>query len=235
MKTIDINYIDYKSITKEYACIFIDANVWLLQLKKQIYTTTRYEPNHEDKKFQKTTDFIEKILELNITNQPAPKIAITSLLLSELSNRYLRDIAMYNFFKNKFEKEELEKRQSEKQNFKEYYQKKNFKKDYQKKEEDCEKQLIIFLEFFTQNESCFELFDDNFSALGVSNIIKGIQENNIDFNDYYFYCIAKKHKLPIVTNDGDFNKFLDIDIITQNQDVLITRKIFEPSKNKKHK
>lgn len=214
METIDINDIDYKDITKKYTCIFIDANVWLLQLKKQTYTSTRYELSQADRKFQKTTDFIEKILELNITNQPASKIAITSLLLSELSNRYLRDIAMANYFKNDKDKEM-----------------KNFKKDYQKTE-DCEKQLINFLDFFTQNESCFQLFDDDFSALGMSNIIKGIQENNIDFNDYYFYCIAKKHKLPILTNDGDFNKFLDIDMITQNKEILQKRSLFKSNKKK---
>jgi hypothetical protein len=59
-----INLIDIN----QFPCYLLDTNVWLLQLKKQLYKTEAYIKDQADRKYEATTNFIEKILELNILN-----------------------------------------------------------------------------------------------------------------------------------------------------------------------
>ena len=90
------NIKDITEIQKEihqYGCYFLDSNVWIGYLEKQ----------HLEKPFgyEKYITFIDEIVRLNQVENPKkipPKIAITSLLLSEVINRYVRDIAMQLFF-----------------------------------------------------------------------------------------------------------------------------------------
>lgn len=80
-----------------YPYYFIDTNVWIAELKQASITVGGIEQNY--------TNFFEAIISLNQLEGKAakkaknqPKILITSLLLSEIINTYLRRIAMYLCF-----------------------------------------------------------------------------------------------------------------------------------------
>ena len=67
--------------------------------------------------------------------------------------------------------------------------------------------------------SFFQKLDDNFSQLDISNIYD--VPNQFDFNDRYYYKLAEKHSLIIITNDSDFS-YSDgnVKIITANHQLL---------------
>jgi hypothetical protein len=175
---------------------FLDANVWIAALKNNQY-------NNADHKEQKYIDFFDAIIQLNIlsTSVPkkkikAPKIVMTSMLLSEIINAYLRNIAMPLFFNdNKHH---------------------DFKKEYREEiYSDYDKQL----KFITTDIQAFNeyllLIDDNFVNMGANDLLSSLDRKN-DFNDLYYYKLFKDKGIAIVTEDKDFC-YDDIVIITNNE------------------
>lgn len=78
----NVRHIDFAGLEKKK--YFFDANLWLKILKPP------FKPSSKDQKY---LQFFEKF-----RNHPAkPKIAVTALLLSEVMNRYLRDVTFKIF------------------------------------------------------------------------------------------------------------------------------------------
>ena len=213
-KKIMINFKNIKDIAEvqkdihQYQCYFIDANAWIGYLEKQ----------HLGKspKYEKYIAFIDEIVRLNQKQNPQktpPKIAITSLLLSEIINRYMRDIAMKLFFGDN-------------------YKEKNFKKDY-RNTTNYKQKLADFIETITGFESAYILLNDDFNNIDLLAKLEDLKQNGGDFNDFYFYEIIKKNNIPIVTNDADFKDYPDIDIITNNATLLENKARFSPKSKTK--
>lgn len=128
-----------------------------------------------------------------------PKIVITSLILAEVINRYLRDIGFAKFCA----KHNLDK--SDKDNYKNNYRdSEDFLRDYRTVCED----INAYAPYS-------ELVPDGFGdTLTLDHLLKDPQAK-LDFNDQYYCLLAKHHRFTIVTHDVDF--FVeDIEILTGN-------------------
>lgn len=193
----DINNLNEPSKYQRY---FIDANVWIAIIK---YNTV----NKKDSDFQPYIDFFEALVNLN--SQPSklfkknnyqPKIIVTSMLLSEIINAYLRNVAMPAFLNCEPSKC-------------------NFKKDYRENiHSDYDKQLKILISDIRSYSFMFEIVDDNFSTNSDLSFLNELNRN-VDFNDLYYYKLMKSLNVPIVTDDKDF-KYNDIMVFTNNKRVL---------------
>lgn len=64
----------------------------------------------------------------------------------------------------------------------------------------------------------FKKLDDNFSQMDISDIYN--EPKTFDFNDRYYFELAKKHSLIIITNDSDFCHSDAVKIVTANQHLL---------------
>jgi hypothetical protein len=184
LKTARINSVQY----------FIDANVWIYSLQG-FDDLQRWQ--------QRYFDFFYDIVESK--RIPEPKIILTSLLLSEIINTYLKQIAIPDY--------KLLMGIPFSQEFK-------FKTDYRPTAHYEESFARIMDDIFSFRSSI--LFIDDKDIANENTLLK----NNIgifDYNDYLYYCLCKelnkKHKVIIVTNDGDF-KVNDIEIITSNRELL---------------
>lgn len=93
-------YFDINNLNKEpdkYKLYFIDANIWIAIIKYNNF-------NKKDIDFQPYFDFFEALVNLNSLpnklikkDKYKPKIIMTSMLLSEIINAYLRNVAMPAF------------------------------------------------------------------------------------------------------------------------------------------
>lgn len=180
---------------------FFDANIWIAILKNNQY-------DNAEKYYQPYIDFFESIVNLNtITDtkilkkvKNVPKIVFTSMLLSEIINAYLRNVAMPAFLRCKPGEG-------------------NFKKDYRENVySDFDKQIKILVSDIQQFSFLFHIVDDSFSKIGIGNSLN-LLDRKIDFNDLYYSLLMKELSIPIVTHDKDF-KFDSITIITTNSILL---------------
>lgn len=196
----DINNVDPQS----HKAYFFDANVWIAVLK----STARISHEYREQPF---IDFFEAVINLNTVTDPKllkkikyqPKIIVTSLLISEIINAYMRRVAMKIYFKNQGVD----------------YLTKSFKSDYrQNPSSDYESQLTNLITDFIAFKDYIELWDDELKNIDPFTILPGLN-SDVDFNDYYYYYHFSKKDVPIVTIDGDFI-FQDIDIITANPKLL---------------
>jgi hypothetical protein len=170
---------------------FIDAHIWIFYLDSFNPKYKRYE--------KKYIEFFNSIIEYNIS--PRPKIIMCSLLLSEIINTYIKNIALKEYIEENYSGV-LPPEFNFKRNYRDTT---HFKKHFLKVCDDI-KGLNKFI----------WLVDDNFNTLHPYQILKNIPEN-IDFNDFYYYSLCKEigrtNSVSIVTHDPDF-KFQDINIIT---------------------
>ncbi len=168
---------------------FLDANIWIKILKP---------PFNISAKDQKYITFVESF-KGHILN---PKIVIPSLLLSEIINRYLRDVSFPIFCNKTGIKREPA-------NFKQFYRTTpQYLSDY-----------VSLCEDIKAYQNYFELIPDELTTTIKQKHILTNLPANIDFNDHYYYLLAKNNKFTIVTDDGDY--FVeDVDIITQNNDLV---------------
>lgn len=182
---------------------FLDANIWIycLHPKREVLKP-------EEKAY---LDFFEKIVKYQLlreqpnTDKPAnyPKFVMTGMLLSEIVNAYMRQVAMRIFY----ETQGVESK------------KKDFKRDY-RKEGDYEKQLKLLISNLKSYESLLDFRDDNFASSDPFKMLHSLQLfGNCDFNDFYFYQMLKLDAIPIVTHDNDF-RFSGIEILTENPRLL---------------
>jgi predicted nucleic acid-binding protein len=180
---------------------FFDANIWIAILKNNQY-------DNAEKHYHPYIDFFESIVNLNtITDtkilkkvKNVPKIAFTSMLLSEIINAYLRNVAMPAFLRCKPGEG-------------------NFKKDYRENiYSDFDKQIKILVSDIQQFDFLLHIVDDSFSKIGIGNSLN-LLDRKIDFNDLYYSLLMKELNIPIVTHDKDF-KYDSISIITTNNILL---------------
>ncbi len=169
---------------------FFDSNMWLKILKP------KFTLNSTDKKY---LDFFQKFKD----NTNNPKIVLTALVLSEVINRYLRDVTYSKFCK----KNNLD--QNNKSLYKSAYRPSDeFQTDY-----------ISLCEDIKAYQNHFELVQDGLSVEIKQKDILTSPSQHLDFNDNYYYKLALKREYILVTDDSDF--FVpDVEIITLNNQLL---------------
>jgi predicted nucleic acid-binding protein len=184
----NIRHIDNARLQKKK--YFFDANLWLTILRPKI------NPSNRDQKY---LNFFKRFCE----SLQKPKIVLTSLVLSEVINRYLRQVGMIKYAKSKG----IENVDSSFYKL-QYRPSLEFVADYSNLCEDIK-----------AYQDHYELVND-----GLANDIKQKHiltspPSGLDFNDLYFYMFAKKNNYSIVTDDKDF--FVqDVEILTYNQQLI---------------
>jgi len=169
---------------------FFDANLWLKILKPPFKIPPRD---------QKYLNFFEKFKD-NINH---PKIVVTALVLSEVINRYLRDVTFPKFYK----KQNVEN--PDKSYYKTIYRPSpQFLLDY-----------ISLCEDIKTYQDFYELVDDGFGTDIKQKDILNYPPQSLDFNDNYYYQIAKKRNYIIITDDKDF--FVpEVEILSYNNQLI---------------
>jgi hypothetical protein len=201
-QTLDINELD-PQIEPLYFC---DANVWIAALK--FYGIG--DPAKEEKPY---IDFVEAVVNLNELKDPEalkriknkPKFVITSMLLSEIINAFMRKVAMKTYFADKFTKG---------LDFKSAYRD-NPVSDYNKQLNNLVTDIIAFKDYTI-------LMDDNFCSLSPFEFIAEL-DSKMDFNDRYYFEFLKSKNIPFVTHDKDCH-FDGVKVITSQVKLLHKRK-----------
>lgn len=183
---------------------FCDANVWIAILKYfGLGGVTPDEVPYQD--------FFEAIINLNENNDPEavkhikykPKIFLTSMLLSEIINTYMRKVAMRSFFGGGVTYKSLD-----------------YKKDYRENPtSDYKKQIGTFTSDLASFQDYVILINDDFSNIDPFSFLPSLSSQSTDFNDLYYYHLLKGKGVPFVTNDKDC-LFQDIPIITNHSALL---------------
>jgi len=188
----------------QFESYFFDANSWIIAIKLSYHS----QEHPYEKKY---ADFFDAVINAASLVDPKlirklkhkPNISITSMLMSELINAYMRKIAMRMWFGGG-----------------QVYKTKNFKEDYRLKEDsDYSKQLKILVNDIISYKDFTTVVDDDFKKIDPFTFI-GNLSNTCDFNDlYYYYRFVELKNTCIVTDDADF-LFQDIPIITGNPKLL---------------
>jgi predicted nucleic acid-binding protein len=184
---------------QSYPIYFFDANIWIALIK---YNNL----SKKEKGFDEYFDLFDAIVHLNNISDPKiekkikckPRIAITSMLLSEIINAYLRRVAMPTFLNG---------------------HPGDFKKDYRENVySDYDKQLKIIISDILSYSFLFEYIDDSFSKIDHSVFLNSLNRS-LDFNDLYYLNLMELNTIAIVTHDKDF-KTHNVNILTSNQKLL---------------
>ena len=149
---------------------FFDNNIWIALFAPII--------NKDKDRQDKASKFIDKVQSFN------SEINLTSLILSEFSNTYLR--LSYELWKN---------------NTKNYSA--NYKKDYMSTLDYKDNLTLVKRSIQTITKLDFvQKCPDDFNAVSIDNIINNFQ---IDFNDAYYLELCSKNNWILVTSDNDFD------------------------------
>jgi hypothetical protein len=175
-KIVDIT----KYSPKSSDIFFFDNNVWMY-LFCPLANYNKFRQKHY-------SSFLQSV------NTSKSTIFISSLILSEFSNRYLRmDFEQWKDTQNKYDAD--------------------FKADYvgTTRYKDT---VIEIKRNVNQIMKFCEKSSDNFNAVGLEHIFNHFV--NIDFNDSYYLELAKLSKWKIVTDDSDFVNYTkhDVEVIT---------------------
>jgi len=185
----------------DFKFYFLDSNV--------LINYFQYERSGTPNSKQKYSDFVSTVINLNFVaksdDTPRPKFILTSLLLSEFFNAYMRQVSIKTYAaKLNVPVDSVD-------------YKRNFRPSETYSKEL--KQLISDLDIWNVF-GCTELLDDDFKALNPFSEILPNLDSKSDFNDYYFYALLKNRKdTAIVTDDADF-AFENLPIITSNSKLL---------------
>jgi hypothetical protein len=192
-----------------YAYYYFDANCWITQLISSNRSLSLISRNQASLYL----NFFSDVVTLAVPNIKAnkkpgsynPKIIITSLLVSEIFNRYIR--LCWEVYKN------IDPACTD------------FKKNY-RDTSDYAKSVSNLSSDFEAFKDYVELESDYIKEIDPYTLLPSISSLN-DFNDIYAYyqlIEVKKIKYPIaiVTDDSDF-VFHGIDIITANRRLLKIR------------
>jgi len=164
-----------------------DSNVWLYILQPQKDKLTKEQLDYED--------FFYEI------SQRA-EIVVPFPLLSEVINTYLYKITLGEF---------IDQRGDRKENAREYtYLKHKFRisSKYREDQKRLFESLTIYL------RSC-DVITENINPALISQKLLNFPPVLPDFNDNYYYHLAKNNNYIIVTHDGDF-LVKDVEIVTLN-------------------
>jgi hypothetical protein len=196
---------DIRSFSVEdYPYYYCDANVWIAALKHYCFGST----DSYELPYQK---FIADIVNLNETKDPnlikniknKPKIILSSLVLSEIINSFMRNVAMKTYFGGNDE-----------------YKRHNYKKEYRDNpSSDYKRQLTNLCTDIASFEDYTKLENDDFMNLNPCNWLMQLSLIDADFNDFYYFQYLKGKNIPFVTSDKDF-KFQNIPIITASKNLL---------------
>ncbi len=190
-------------IPEDKPLYFCDANVWIAVLKNSGSKGT-------EKRDQPYIDFFDAVINLNNVSDPKvlkkiknqPKFVLTSMLVSEIINAYMRNVAMRLFYGGGDE-----------------YKKHDFKKEYRDlTHSDYFKELKALTSDISAFKDYVILMDDDFNKINPINLFSSLK-SNFDFNDYYYYALLLGKDIPIITHDKDFS-FQDIEIITTQSELL---------------
>jgi len=188
-----------EKLPESFSHYFFDSNVWIAFLKYN-------HKNNADRRFTPYIDLFEGVVQLNAITEPKlqkkvkniPKIVMTSMLLSEIINTYLRVVAMPSF---------LNKPDG------------NFKKDYRNNIHSYyDKQLKILLDDIKSYSFIYEYVKDDFIELNPMELLSDLNRK-VDFNDLYYMKLMEKYQYVIVTDDGDFDSH-EITVLTENKNLL---------------
>jgi hypothetical protein len=173
---------------------FIDANVWIYAMQNP------YSREHWQNKY---ANFFFDIIDSNL--DPHPKIILPSLLISEIINTYLRQIALKEY------KDQVGV-SSDKFDFKRNYRPTQHYKD--NLEQICDDILGY--------KSSIDFVSDDLMVKNPD-IILNVPSSNFDYNDYIYYCMCQNigatTSLAMITNDSDMD-VSDIRILTENKTLL---------------
>jgi len=185
---------------------FFDANVWFYILFPSPYikpTLAEYER------------FLNKISASII--KPKPKVVVTSMVISEVINVYLRKVGLNVYFKTNPLLEPTPN--SGKDRYKDIYRKsQEFKRDYD-----------YVCASFKAYHKVFEFVNDEFSSFTPNQVLKNLSVD-LDFNDNYVFELAKKMNYTIVTHDIDFC-LETVEILTSNKALLTKAKALAEAKD----
>ena len=132
-----------------------------------------------------------------------PKIAITSQIVSEILNRYFRDIGFPKFCLQKGIDDCKE----------------NYKKHYKTSPEYIVDYGKICSDIDAYSEILIPVNDGLGTDFTLSDILCPPETQKLDYADRYYYLIAKKKGYMIVTDDADF--FVeDVPILTLNAKLI---------------
>lgn len=172
---------------------FLDANIWIFVLKSKINLNSRDQ------------DYINFFETFKV--EKSAKIYVPVLLLSEVINRYLRDVACKKFAqKSNYDINKVDG----------IYYKNVFRptKEFSKSYLDLCDNFLAFKELIS-----IEFIPDLFSTKITEDDVLSNASPGLDFNDHYYFLLAKKHALSIVTDDADFIVD-DVEIITRNKKLI---------------
>jgi predicted nucleic acid-binding protein len=172
---------------------FIDANVWIYSMQN-FHTLERWQQGY--------ANFFFEIIDSDL--QPKPKIIVPSLLISEIINTYLKQIAFKDYKKENGITTNID-----------------FKRDYrptQHYKDSLEKVCDDLLSY----KASIEFVNDDI-LIKNPDIMLNIPSTNFDYNDYFYYRLCQHvnstQPLSMITNDGDF-LVSDLNILTENRDLL---------------
>ncbi len=189
------NIIPLRRATVEPVKYFVDANIWIYSLQK----FEDLEP-WEDNYYQFFFDIIDS------TQTPKPKVLLSTLLLSEIINTYLRKFAIpeYKLFNNIPTATIIDFKRD-------YRPTQHYKDSYEKMMDDI-----------SSLHASIQFIDDR-SIASNQYILLNKVIGTFDYNDYLYYSLCvefnKSERLIMVTNDGDF-QVNDFEIITSNRTLL---------------
>lgn len=173
-----------KKDTPVKGVFFFDTNVWIHVIAPTFSNDTGS---------NKYISFFDKVFEGKST-----KIAVTSVLISEIINTYMRQVAFKLYMSE----------------FNTTIDPKDFKSRYRSTLHYSEHYALVCDELDQRKDKFLYLADplENFSFTEP-------QENQrLDFNDFIFHKLCSEQAITFVTDDGDF--FLeDISILTLNQNL----------------
>lgn len=185
-----------KNNTAVKPCLyFFDAQIW-------IYATQAFQISNEEWQMRYVS-FFQDIIDNDLVIKP--KIILNSLLLSEIINTYMRQIAFVEYCNfNDLDKKYVDYKR-------EYRNKEHYKLSYKYINDEI-----------NNYRSVIKFIDDAHIVKDFPNFLKK-DILPFDLNDYYYYltCLeySKANELILVTNDSDF-LVNDINILTYNKTLL---------------
>lgn len=173
----------------------LDANIWLKILSPH---------NSKGAKDAIYTKFFSRL-----TSNNKAKIVLPALMVSEVVNRIIREIYMPKYLK----REGIDPKSITGGFYKEVYRKsEHFKTSYNLLADDIH-----------NYHSSTVLINDGFGTTIKYKHVLSNPPEGLDFNDYYYYQLAKNNNYILVTDDGDF-WVEGIKILTENFTLLSKQK-----------
>lgn len=192
-------YIISKEFINKDGEYFLDANVWIYCLS---FFNTVGKPHEFMHPYYL---FFQGVIINNKNFGKRQKFVITKNLLMEIITNYMRGPIFKSYNRVPILKS----------NYNEIYKKFRTTDDYKKHLKELVDSFLSYKGYLQLLKT--EPFDHEYIEEFLMNFAK---INFCDINDYDYYQLCKKYKIPIVTNDPDFFNFGEIEIITNNQELL---------------